>query len=516
MVEFNGTPLTIKEIDLIVHNQVEVKLSADKSFVQRIQAGVQHLDEMWQKDHVIYGVTTGVGDSCVRPIPENLVPEFSTQLSRFHGCGLGEMLTPEQSRGVLAVRLASLCRGFSAVRYELLERLVLLLNSNILPLIPSEGSVGASGDLTPLSYVAAVVMGEREVYYQGEVVETQVAYAQEGIEPLALRPKECLAIMNGTSVMTALAVESFHHAKDLVRSSSRLTAMLSEALLGNKAHFDPRLFEQKPHPGQMAVAAQIASDIQYSSAYQRPREERIQDTYAIRCAPHIIGVLADALPWMQEQIEVELNSSNDNPLIDPDTGEVLHGGNFYGGHMAFAMDGLKNCIANIADLMDRQMALLVNETRNRGLPVNLTGASVERQPINHAFKAMHIATSAWAAEALKLTMPASVFSRSTESHNQDKVSMGTIAARDCLRVNELTQQVLTATLLAATQALELRVMQGELSFDEIHPSLIQLKDEVRSYSAFIQEDRPLDKEMRQILQSIAERKFQFGEFQHVL
>src|SRR3954463_8365563 len=189
--------------------------------------------------------------------------------------------------------------------------------------------------------------------------------------------------------------------------------------------------------------------------------------HSIRCAPHVIGVLRDALTWLRRDIENELNSANDNPLVDAERGLILHGGHFYGGHIAFAMDSLKAAVASVADLLDRQMALLVDSKFNHGLPQNLTGAAAARAPINHGFKGVQISVSAWTAEALKLTMPASSFSRSTESHNQDKVSMGTIAARDCLRVLELSEQVAAAMLLAVQQAILLRRRQGELGPGEL-------------------------------------------------
>jgi histidine ammonia-lyase len=183
---------------------------------------------------------------------------------------------------------------------------------------------------------------------------------------------------------------------------------------------------------------------------------RIQDRYSVRCAPHVIGVLVDALPWIRQTLEIEVNGANDNPLIDPDTGEVLHGGNFYGGHACFALDALKTAVANLADLVDRQMAQICNPDMSNGLPANLVGRTGSDSAAHHGFKAMQISTSALAAEALKLTMPASVFSRSTECHNQDKVSMGTIAARDCLRVLELTETTAAIATLALCQALDLR------------------------------------------------------------
>jgi histidine ammonia-lyase len=219
----------------------------------------------------------------------------------------------------------------------------------------------------------------------------------------------------------------------------------------------------------------------------------------------VIGVLQDSLPFLRQMIENELNSANDNPIIDGDNERVLHGGHFYGGHIAMAMDMLKTAVANIADLLDRQMAQLMDYKFNNGLPFNLTGATGARKPINHGFKAVQIGISAWTAEALKGTMPASVFSRSTECHNQDKVSMGTIASRDCLRVLQLTEQVTSASLLAATQALVLRERQGELSDNELSAELKTMRDAVLSEFEFVNEDRPLEQDLRNFINKIQQQ-----------
>lgn len=496
-----GRNLSIQDVYDVAYKKCHLVLSEDANFLNKINSGSELLDNMLKRDGYIYGVTTGYGDCVTRPVPLDYVNELPLNLTRFHGCGLGEILTPSQTRAVLVVRLASLCRGASGVTLELLKMLEILIQKEILPVIPSEGSVGASGDLTPLSYVAAVIAGEREVYYQGKRRPTKEVFKELAIQPHTLRPKEGLALMNGTSVMTALAVEVYYRAEYLMNLASRLTAMTSLALLGNPAHFDEYIFSSKPHPGQASIAKLIRKDLENADR----NVHRLQDRYSTRCAPHVIGVLADLLPTFKTIIETEINSANDNPLIDVAQQQILHGGNFYGGHIAFVMDSMKNLVANIADLLDRQMALLVDPKFNNGLPANLSGVEGERASINHGLKAVQIGASAWTAEALKNTMPASVFSRSTESHNQDKVSMGTIAARDALRVLQLTEQVAAAQLLAAIQALRLRERSGELSEKNYSKDLNQFLKELSI--PFLKEDQPLEKCLRELVNAIQQRSW---------
>jgi len=454
----DGTPLCIEDVVAVARRHATVGLSTDPAFRTRINRGAEFVDRLIREDGVVYGVSTGYGDSCTVNIPPALIAELPHRLYTYHGCGLGQMLSPEQTRAVLIVRICSLAQGMSGVSWGLLAQLQALLQHDILPLIPAEGSVGASGDLTPLSYIAAVLCGEREVWHQERKMPAAEALALHDLQPLQLRPKEGLAIMNGTAVMTALACLAFDHADYLGRLATRITGFNVLASAGNAHHYDETLFAAKPHPGLQRVAARLRTDL----ASDRPprNEQRLQDRYSLRCAPHVIGVLEDALPWLRSSIENELNSANDNPLIDAEQEMVLHGGHFYGGHIAFAMDSLKNAVANIADLLDRQMALLVDARYSHGLPANLSGASGPRAAISHGLKALQISASAWTAEALKLTMPASVFSRSTECHNQDKVSMGTISARDCLRVIELTEQVAAALLITNRQGIGLRRKQA--------------------------------------------------------
>ncbi len=500
-IRFDGGRLQIEDIVDIADESAYAILSDAPEFRSAIARGADFLDRLLREDGVIYGVTTGYGDSCTVTVEPELVAELPRHLYTFHGCGLGECFTPAQTRAVIATRLTSLCKGFSGVSVELLEQMVRLLRHEILPRIPSEGSVGASGDLTPLSYLAAVLCGEGEVWGDGAAVSAAQALAEAGIAPLRLRPKEGLAIMNGTAVMTALACLAYTRADYLTRLVTRITALASFALDGNPSHFDATLFSVKPHPGQQRVAGWLRQDLPCD---EPPRNvKRLQDRYSIRCAPHVIGVLADALPWLRETIENELNSANDNPIVDAESERILHGGHFYGGHIAFAMDSMKNAVANLADLLDRQMALLVDSRYSHGLPPNLSGVEGPRLAINHGLKALQISASAWTAEALKLTMPASVFSRSTECHNQDKVSMGTLAARDCLRVLELTEQVVAALLITVRQGVWLR--------RRVNPSvapattLQTMLDALGVDIAAIEEDRKLEPDLRLLLTRIRDR-----------
>jgi histidine ammonia-lyase len=483
-----------------------VALAADSGFRARVEASRSFLEELLRDGAEVYGVNTGYGDSCVVPVPPELLAELPIQLSRYHGCGLGRFLDREETRAVLLARLNSLSQGYSAVRFELLEALAALINRSVLPRIPAEGSVGASGDLTPLSYVAAVLMGEREVLHGDGSRPAREALAEAGLPALRLAPKEALALMNGTAVMTGLACLAYHRADYLGRLACRLTAFATAGLQGNRDHFHPRLSQLKPHAGQGAAAARIWSDLDGAAGPDPDAPSgariRLQDRYSIRCAPHVIGVLLDALPWIRRDLENELNSANDNPLFDPEARLVLHGGHFYGGHVAFAMDALKAAVASVADLMDRQLALLVDPRFSNGLPGNLSGAGPERAAINHGLKAVQIAASAWTAEALKLTMPAASFSRSTECHNQDKVSMGTIAARDCLRVLELTGQVAAALLLATGQALVLRERQGIPARERLSNPARACLEHMGAGLAPVGEDRPLDLALRDLADGI--------------
>ncbi|MDR2480514.1 MAG: aromatic amino acid ammonia-lyase [Treponema sp.] len=504
-LEIGRDRLTIENVSAAAKGEIKTRLCAAPEFAARIEAGAAFLDHALAEHGGIYGVTTGYGDSCTEVVPPGHYRDLPVNLSRYHGCGMGAYFDKETTRAVMIVRLNTLAQGYSAVSMELLRSIAFFIEHDILPLIPQEGSVGASGDLTPLSYLAGALIGERDVLYQDKVRPAADVLAELGRRPYEFRPKEAIAIMNGTAVMNAAAALAFSGAAYLADLACRVTAMTSIALRGNAYHFNRRLFELKPHPGQALAAEKIRAALPDEGLRAGLVPARIQDPYSIRCAPHVIGVFYDMEQTLRSFIETEMNSANDNPVVDPETRSVYHGGHFYGGHICIAMDTLKNITANIADLLDRQLALLVDTKYNRGLPSNLSGA--KNISYNHGFKAVQIAASAWAAEALKNTMPASVFSRSTECHNQDKVSMGTIAARDCARNNELAAQVTAAALLAAFQALYLRLQKGELTPAGLGRAG-QTHNEVAAFFTPLEDDRPLDTSLRKTVELIRTRRFQ--------
>ena len=376
----------------------------------------------------------------------------------------------------MLIRANNLARGHSGVRVELVERLLTLLNLGVTPVIPEEGSVGASGDLVPLSYVAAAVLGCRDVSYRGEVRPAADVLRDVGLEPLVLEPKEGLGLVNGTAFMTAFATLATADARRIALVADVCTAMATEVLNGISGPFQPFLHDvAKPHPGQVRTAANVRTMLDGSTMARsyadvvgelgaidgeyREMDVQIQDKYSLRCAPHFTGVLWDTLEWVERWLAVEVNSTNDNPLFDVERGAVLSGGNFSGGHVALAMDALRTAVASVADLLDRQLELVVDEKFNHGLTPNLIAALPPGDPeegLNHGFKGMQIACSSLTAEALSRCMPMTAFSRSTECHNQDKVSMGATAARHARDVVALTEKVAAIHLLALCQAADLR------------------------------------------------------------
>lgn len=510
-VILDGSSLTIKQIAATARSADPVRVGLDPVSVVRMEESVRVLEKHLADGVPIYGVTTGFGDSSHRRVAVENAAELQRNLIRYHLNGVGPFARRDVVRATMLIRANSLARGDSAIRPEVVDVLLGMVLHDVLPRVPERGSLGASGDLVPLCYVAAALMGEGEVDCRGSVWSAADALADVGLNRVALGAKEGLALINGTSFAAAFAALAVSDAEELAFAADVVSAMASEAILGNRTHFDEFLFTAKPHPGSIRSAElirgilrdsrlsrshdDVASDRLTADAGHCSDGERVQDNYSIRCAPHVTGVLWDTVEWASRWVTVEVNSSTDNPLFDSRAGTVHHGGNFYAGHVGQAMDSLKIAAANVADLLDRQFALLVDSRFSRGLPDNLVGAGV-RRGVHHGFKGMQIACSAITAEALKEAGPAGIFSRSSESHNQDKVSMGTIAARGARTVLELTAQVAAIHLLAVVQALELRGVELASSVSR------RVHGVVREHAPFVSGDRRMDGDIESVAELV--------------
>ena len=491
----DGSPVSFEEVIAVAKDGLPVSISHSPAFIKRMAKTEKALMTSMKEGIAVYGVNTGYGKSCGNRMSMKTAMKNGVNIFRFHGCGTGEPIGIEETRAAMLTRIICLARGYSGVSVALLQQMADFLNAGITPVVPCEGSVGASGDLTPMSYIGAALAGERDVFYEDDIIPAAKALKKAGLKPYTYQPKEPLSMVNGTTTMSGIAALAVERAERILNAAIYATALSVHGMKGNAHHYHPVIAEAKPFPGQACVAKRIAHLLLSRVAARQLEDdalETLQDPYSLRCAPQVLGVLHDALSWIKKWVEIEANSSNDNPIFDPATGQVLMGGNFYGGHIAFAMDGLKAALASAADMCDRQVALLVHPGLNRGLPGDLVFVNGNQDGLHHGFKAMSISSSALTAEALKATMPAASFSRSTESHNQDKVSMGTIAARDAERVCTLTERVVSIHLLAAAQACDIRQNIA------VRPLLAKTLQNIRQVSDPVIEDRPLDEDIERM------------------
>lgn len=480
VVYIDGSELSLEDVEHVASSEVKVIIRDVAKVVDRMTASRTVLLDAVRSGAPVYGVTTGFGSGVRTQVSAGGAQALQRGLIDFLGCGTGATASRESVRAMLLIRANSFVRGHSGIRYEVVAALIDLLNHKLTPVVPEEGSIGASGDLVPLSYVAASLLGSRQMYCDGEVLDSSAALARFDLTPIELEEKEGLSIVNGTSFMTALGVLSVRRASRIAEAAEVASAMSIEVLCSIRDAFSIFLHDvAKPHPGQARAAASIrnllegsvlardydavVSSLGTASEGVRSLPDGIQDPYSLRCSPHFIGALWDCVRWVEEWLTVEVNSSNDNPLVDVDRGSIASGGNFSGGHVGLAMDALRTAVASVGDLVDRQLALIVDSNFNRGLPANLavnargTGTA---DSISHGFKGMQIACSSLTAEALSKCMPVTVFSRSTECHNQDKVSMATTAARCTRDVVDLVEKVMAIHLLALCQAVDIRGRDG--------------------------------------------------------
>ncbi|MES2319579.1 MAG: histidine ammonia-lyase [Pseudomonadota bacterium] len=434
-----------------------------------VKASAAAVDAIVAKGDAAYGINTGFGILAKTRIPDEKLEELQRNLILSHSVGTGELLSDAVVRLIMLMKIGSLARGFSGVRPLIVDTLIALYNAGITPAIPAKGSVGASGDLAPLAHMTLAMLGVGQVRYEGKLVEAMDALNGAGIAPVVLAAKEGLALINGTQVSTALALHGLFMTERLLEAAMVAGSLSLDAAKGSDAPFDARVHAVRGQPGQIAAAA-IYRQLMTDSAIRASHlvgDERVQDPYSLRCQPQVMGAIIDLVVNVSRTLLIEANAVTDNPLIFPETGEIISGGNFHAEPVAFAADTLALAIAEIGGLAERRIALLIDATLS-GLPPFLV-----REPgVNSGFMIAHVTAAALASENKSLAHPASVDSLPTSANQEDHVSMATFAARRLDDMAQNTAVIVGIELLAAAQGIDFhRPLKSSPHLEHVHSQL---------------------------------------------
>ncbi len=506
-LHINGNDLTLAAVREVVYENRPVLLEAEaREAVVRARAVVE---DLLDRDQVAYAVNTGVGKlSDVRISPAD-IRQLQVNLLRSHAVGVGEPLGEEVTRAMILLRANSLAKGFSGVRHDVIDTLCAMLNRSVHPIIPSQGSVGASGDLAPLAHLALVLIGEGEAYYKGKKVSGADAMRMADIQPLVLEAKEAISLINGTQAMLAVGLLATLQAEILTDSADVIGALSVDALRGTDVAFDERIQAARPHAGQFVAAHNLRLMLEGSQIRESHRGcGKVQDAYSLRCIPQVHGAVRDTIVHCRNVFEVEMNSAVDNPLVFPAakkvgaprppmgapvTGEILSGGNFHGEPVAFALDFLAVALTALSGISERRLERLVNPSLNEDLPPFLApGAG-----LNSGFMMAQVTAAALVNENKVLSHPASVDSITTSGNKEDYVSMGMTAANKLQRVVANTRNVLAIEALAVAQAIDfLAPLKSSRRGQAAHAA-------IRSVSPTIKEDRILSHDFVRVSDLIA-------------
>ena len=445
-----------------------------------VHASSQAVQKIVARDQAAYGINTGFGLLAKTRIPNQQLQQLQRNLILSHSVGTGELLSDAVVRLIMLMKIASLARGFSGIRAEVIDALIKMLNANITPAIPAKGSVGASGDLAPLSHMTLALLGEGDVRVNGEMVNAKIALANAGIEPIVLEAKEGLALINGTQVSTALALHGLFLTERLFESGVMIGALSIDAAKGSDAPFDARVHAVRGQLGQIAAASVFRELLSNSEIRQSHTvdDERVQDPYSLRCQPQVMGACLDIITNSARTLLIEANAVTDKPLLfatDNDTVDVISGGNFHAEPVAFAADVLALAISEIGALSERRMALLIDATLS-----NLPPFLVKEAGVNSGFMIAHVTAAALASENKSMAHPASVDSLPTSANQEDHVSMATFAARRLHDMAHNTAAILGIELLAAAQGIDFhRPLKTSERLEILHA---QLREQVSFYS----------------------------------
>ena len=443
--------LTLEDLINVTRNGYEVKISDEAK--ERVSIARKLVDDYVEEGKISYGITTGFGKFSDSIISKEETATLQRNLIISHACGVGNPLSIDQVRGIMLLRVNNLIQGHSGIRQKVLDLLVEMLNKGITPYIPEKGSLGASGDLAPLSHMVLVMLGLGKAYYKSELYTGEEALKKAKIKPIkSLSSKEGLALINGTQVMTSIGAHTVYDAINLMKHLDIAASLSMEALNGIICAFDPRIQEVRGHLGQINTAKNVNKILKNSTAITKQGELRVQDPYALRCTPQVHGASKDALNYIRDKVEIEMNAVTDNPIIFPTENEVLSGGNFHGQPMALPFDFLGIALAEMANISERRLERLVNPSLNNGLPAFL----VENGGVNSGFMIVQYSAASLVSENKVLAHPASVDSIPSSANQEDHVSMGTIAARKANEILGNVRKVIAMEILAACQGIDLR------------------------------------------------------------
>jgi len=496
-MQLNGQPLALSEIAAVALGDTLVEVSP--SAHPRVLASRKVIEDIIARDAVVYGVNTGFGKLADVRIQPDELRELQLNLVRSHACGIGNPLSEPEVRAMMLLRANVLVLGLSGVRLEIIEMLCQMLNHRLCPVILEKGSVGASGDLASLAHLALSLIGEGESFFQGQRMEGREALRLAGLEPVLLEAKEGLALLNGTQAMHAVGGLSILRAKRLARVADVAGAMTLEALKDTPAAFDSRLQDARPHPGQKAAAAHLLSLLDGSEIREshRKNDPRVQDAYSVRCMPQVHGAVRGALAHCEEVLLIESASATDNPLVFPESGDVISGGNFHGAPLGLALDYAAIAVTDLMSISERRTDRLINPDKNEGLP-----AFLARQPgLQSGFMIAHVAAASLLNEARVLAHPASIDNVSTSGGKEDHVSMGMTSALKLRSIVDLAENLLAIELLAGAEALEhRRPLKAGRGVERAFAAL-------RTIAPPLTQDRSLSGDIARVAEAIRRGKF---------
>ena len=488
-VTLDGTNMTLADVSIVARGGL-VELS--DAALGAMETARDYVQELIDEGLPVYGITTGFGRFSDIVIKAEDVETLQQNLVRSHACGVGEPLPIPETRALMALRANALTLGYSGVRPQVVQLLVDCLNGDVLPLIPSKGSLGASGDLAPLAHMALFLTGEGLAQIGGKVLPAHLALEKTGLTAIRLQAKEGLALINGTQFMSARGCLTLALAEDFAQAADAIAALTCQALRGIPAAFSPLVQQVRPHPGQQQSAANLRTFLEGSRLVSQPGELRTQDAYSLRCIPQVHGASRDVIQWVTQVFEREINSATDNPLIFPAQDQVISGGNFHGQPLALALDFLAIAMAELANISERRIERLINPQLN-DLPPFLT----ENGGLNSGLMIPQYVAAALVSENKVLCHPASVDSIPSSGNQEDHVSMGATAANKASQVAANLRDVLAIELLAACQAIDFR--GPEL----LSPASQRLYRMVRSRVKFVDNDRSLHEDIKVLASSLA-------------